>query len=159
MSAWGIRRNKTKWNETKQLVIDETKRNDWYISLGKTFLRISRIQNIPLTWILARVFIYVPPFISQILDLIHWMVLIFYFDLFWMAWHWKTAIQARNVHWNKYDVRCDFRIFYEIDEVGSIFKIRLLLLCAVSSCRITVSGDRRYFGHGSRKCSSDMRRF
>ena len=29
---------------------------------------------------------------------------------------------------------------------------------AVSSCRITVSGDRRYFGHGSRKCSSDMRR-
>ena len=28
---------------------------------------------------------------------------------------------------------------------------------AVSSCRIIVSGDRRYFGHGSRKCSSDMR--
>ena len=36
------------------------------ISLGKTFLRISRIQNIPLTWILARVIVYVPPFISQI---------------------------------------------------------------------------------------------
>ena len=47
------------------------------ISLGKTFLRISRIGNVPLTWILARVFVYVPPFISQILDLIYWTVLIF----------------------------------------------------------------------------------
>ena len=53
------------------------------ISLGKTFLRISRIRNIPLTWILARVFFYVPPFISRILDFIYWTVLIFiliYFD-------------------------------------------------------------------------------
>ena len=47
------------------------------ISLGKTFLRISRIRNIPLTRILARVFVYVPPFISQILDFIYWTVLIF----------------------------------------------------------------------------------
>ena len=54
------------------------------ISFVKTFLRISRIQNIPLTWILARVFVYVPPFISQILDFIYWTVLIFiliYFEL------------------------------------------------------------------------------
>ena len=47
------------------------------ISLGKTFLRISRIRNIPLTWILARVFVCLPPFISQILDFIYWTVLIF----------------------------------------------------------------------------------
>ena len=47
------------------------------ISLGKAFLRISRIRNIPLSWILARVFVYVPPFISQILDFIYWTVLIF----------------------------------------------------------------------------------
>ena len=47
------------------------------ISLGKTFLRISRIRNIPLTRILARVFLYVPPFISQILDFIYWKVLTF----------------------------------------------------------------------------------
>ena len=46
------------------------------ISLGKTFLRISRIRNIPLTWILARVFVCLPPFISQILDFIYWTVLI-----------------------------------------------------------------------------------
>ena len=46
-------------------------------SLGKTFLRISRIRNIPLIGILARLFVYVPPFISQILDFIYWTVLIF----------------------------------------------------------------------------------
>ena len=51
------------------------------ISLGKTFLRISRIRNIPLTWILARVFVYVPPFISQILDFIYWTVLIFIWSI------------------------------------------------------------------------------
>ena len=62
------------------------------LNLGKTFLRISCIRNIPLTWILARVFVYVPPFISQILNFIYWMVLSFYFDLLWMAWHWKPAI-------------------------------------------------------------------
>ena len=53
-------------------------------SLGKTFLRISRIRNIPLTWILARVFVYVPPFISQILDFIYWTVLIF--SLIYFEW-------------------------------------------------------------------------
>ena len=47
------------------------------ISLGKTFLRLSRIRNIPLTWILGRAFVYVSPFISHILDVIYWTVLIF----------------------------------------------------------------------------------
>ena len=47
------------------------------LNLGKTFLQISRIWNTPLTWILARVFIYVPPFISHISDFIYWTVLIF----------------------------------------------------------------------------------
>ena len=32
----------------------------------------------------------------QILDLIYWTVLIFYFDLFCMVWHWKPAI---NPYW------------------------------------------------------------
>ena len=62
------------------------------INLGKTFLRISSMRKIAVTWILARVFAYVPSFYFQILDLIYWTVLIFYFDLFWMAWHWKPAI-------------------------------------------------------------------
>ena len=47
------------------------------INLGKTFLRISRMRNILLTWILARNLVYLPPFISQIPDFIYWTVLIF----------------------------------------------------------------------------------
>ena len=47
------------------------------INLGKTFLRISRIRNILLAWILPRNLVYLPPFISQIRDLIYWTVLIF----------------------------------------------------------------------------------
>ena len=47
------------------------------INLGKTFPRISRIRIIPSTQILARVFVYLPPFIFQILDFICQMVLIF----------------------------------------------------------------------------------
>ena len=47
------------------------------INLGKTFPRISRIRIIPSTQILARVFVYLPPFISQILEFICRMVLIF----------------------------------------------------------------------------------
>ena len=54
------------------------------INLGKTFLRISRIRINPSTQILASVFVYLPPFISKILDFICRMVLIFiliYFEL------------------------------------------------------------------------------
>ena len=47
------------------------------INLGKTFPRISRIRIIPSTQILARVFVYLPPFISQIRDFICRIVLIF----------------------------------------------------------------------------------
>ena len=47
------------------------------INLGKTFPRISLIRIIPSTHILARVFAYLTPFISQILDFICQMVLIF----------------------------------------------------------------------------------
>ena len=47
------------------------------INLGKPFPRISRIRIIPSSQILARVFVYLPPFIFQILDLICRMVLIF----------------------------------------------------------------------------------
>ena len=52
------------------------------INLGKTFPRISRIRIIPSTQILARVFVYLPPFISQILDYICRLVLIFILILF-----------------------------------------------------------------------------
>ena len=76
------------------------------ISLGKTFLRISRIRNIPLTWILARVFVYVSPFISQILDFIYWTVLILI--LIYFEWRdtenqqYQAAVSfiiCLNVYW------------------------------------------------------------
>ena len=54
------------------------------INLGKTFLRISRIRIIPSTQIFARVFVYLPPFISKILDFICRMVLIF--TLIYFEW-------------------------------------------------------------------------
>ena len=47
------------------------------INLAKTFPRISCIRTIPSTQILAGVFVYLSPFISQILDFIYQMVLIF----------------------------------------------------------------------------------
>ena len=67
------------------------------ISLGKTFLRISRIRNIPLTWILARVFVYLPPFISQIPDFIYWTVLIFI--LIYFEWRDTENQQLQNSSW------------------------------------------------------------
>ena len=65
--------------------------------LSKTFFRISRIGNIPEIWNLARVFAYIPPFISHHsgLYLLNGFDHDFYFDLFWMAWHWKPAIGVR----------------------------------------------------------------
>ena len=47
----------------------------------KTFLRISPIRNIPLAWILARVFAYLPPFYFPDSGL----YLLKAFDLFWMG--------------------------------------------------------------------------
>ena len=54
------------------------------IDVGKTFLRISRLRNILLAWILARVFVYLPPFMSQIPNFIYWTVLIF--TLIYFEW-------------------------------------------------------------------------
>ena len=76
------------------------------INLGKTFLRISRIRNIPLTWILARVSVTVPPFISQILDFIYWRVLLF--TLIYFEW--------RDTENQQYDIgrRCRLCESYQL---------------------------------------------
>ena len=47
------------------------------VNLGYKFFRISRLWETAVTWILARVFVYLPSFFPQILDSIYWMVLIF----------------------------------------------------------------------------------
>ena len=56
------------------------------INLGKTFPRISRIRMIPSTQILARVFVYWPPFISQILDFIFICRMVVIFILIYFEW-------------------------------------------------------------------------
>ena len=47
------------------------------INLSKTYLRVSCLRNIAVSWILARVFAYLLSFFSQILDFIYKTVLIF----------------------------------------------------------------------------------
>ena len=64
------------------------------INLGKTFSRIFRIRIVPSTLILARVFVNLPPFISQILDLICRMVLIFILIYF----EWRDTENQQYVH-------------------------------------------------------------
>ena len=65
------------------------------INLGKTFPRIwSRTRIIPSTQILARVFVYLLPFISQILDFICRMVLIFI--LIYFEWRESENQQYRH---------------------------------------------------------------
>ena len=69
------------------------------INLGKTFPWISRIRIIPSTQILAKVFVYLPPFIFQILDFTYPTVLVFI--LIYFEWRdnenqqflWGCAVQ------------------------------------------------------------------
>ena len=98
------------------------------INLGKMFLRISSIRKIAVTWILARVFAYLPSFYFQILDSIYWTVLIFYFDLFWMAWHWKPAIRRRKENKFTREKKKNRNIMKWIDlkKVNVLFKPRIL---------------------------------
>ena len=65
------------------------------INLGNTFLRISRVRNILLTWILARIFVYLPPFVSQILDFIYWTGLIFIL----ISFEWKNQQLWKTRKW------------------------------------------------------------
>ena len=60
------------------------------INLGKTFLHISYLTKVAVTWILARGFAYLPSFFSQILDLIFWAVLLFI--PIYSEKHWKAAM-------------------------------------------------------------------
>ena len=66
------------------------------INLGKTFPRISRIRIIPSTQILARGFVYLPTFISQILEFICRMVLIFILIYF----GWRDTENQQYVAWS-----------------------------------------------------------
>ena len=95
------------------------------INLGETFLRISSIRKIALTWILARVFPYLLSFFFQILDLIYCTVLIFYFDLFWMAWHWKPAIVGWYVDHHSADISVGTSVDTSTDTSRSTYRLTL----------------------------------
>ena len=103
------------------------------INLGKTFLRISRIRNIPLTWILARVFAYLPPFISRILDFIYWTVLIFiliYFE--WRDTENQQYIKLRFPCDQRHILTQDFLIIKyptRLPLKGSLFDSNRLSVC------------------------------
>ena len=110
------------------------------INLGKTFPRISRIRIIPLTQILARVFVYLPPFISQILDFICRMVLIFI--LIYFGWRdtedqqflvWKT--------WSRLLKRRFGRSFYRTNR-HSVNKSQGKRLLYPLDCKVALSVHR-----------------
>ena len=87
------------------------------INLDKTFPRISRIRIIPSTQILARVFVYLPPFISQILDFICRMVLIFILIYF-------ECGDTKNQQWG--DHNCHTLTNYKL---GRQFHLRSRFTC------------------------------
>ena len=89
------------------------------INLGKTFPRISRIRIIPSTQILARVFVYLPPFISQILDLICRMVL--NFILIYFGWRDTESQQLFSNFRANFDVHFMEQKFVN---VASIFILK-----------------------------------
>ena len=98
------------------------------INLGKTFPRISRIRIIPSTQILARVFVYLPPFISQILDLICRMVL--NFILIYFGWRDTENQQLFSNFRANFDVHFMEQKFVNVASIFILKNIRLKGLCA-----------------------------
>ena len=104
------------------------------INLGKTFLRISRIRNIPLTWNLARVFAYIPPFISQILGFIYWTVLILI--LIYFEWrdieNQQLIVNWILIHWIDLSYTCQLFLRYKRDSNTSKRTCMLTILLVFS---------------------------
>ena len=92
------------------------------INLGKTFLRLSLLRNIPLTWILARVFAHFPPFISEILDFLYGVCFLFWSilnvacvstkeigDVCTQAIVNGVTLKASNPYWEDYISCCSLK--------------------------------------------------
>ena len=91
-----------------------------FINFGKPFFPISRIWNISQTWFLARVFVYLSFFISQILVLLYWMVCIFIFHC--------VTVQAENTIWI-----APITAIYKLS-ISQFFFQKLRNLCAHDQC-------------------------
>ena len=110
------------------------------INLGKTFPRISRIRIIPSTQILARVFVYLPPFISQILDFICRMGLILIFIYF----GWRDTEDQQFRDWRTWSrlLKCRFgRCFYRTNR-HSVNKSQGKSLLYPLDCKVALSVHR-----------------
>ena len=106
------------------------------INLGKTFLRISRIRIIPSTQILARVFVYLPPFISKILDFICRIVLI----LILIYSEWRDTENQQYFSYAKFQlVSCDpsLAIIWQMTYTHKLPK-----LCSATLILLTTSQAR-----------------
>ena len=100
------------------------------INLGKTFLQISRIRIIPSTQILARVFVYLPLFISKILDFICRMVLIFiliYFE--WRDTENQQYLPVRRAPVSKFGCMSPRSAAFRIDSARLRFTMMRKLRC------------------------------
>ena len=122
------------------------------INFVKTFLRISRIRNIPLTWILTRVFAYLPPYISQILNFIYWTVLIFMMIYF----EWRDT---ENQQYNHLSPEGQFTFMHNpiirIADIKSVqYKLSLLRTLVVMD---TLSRSRGRPRRKSCTCTSRQR--
>ena len=85
------------------------------INLGKPFFRISHICNIAQTWFLARLFVYLSSFISQILDFLYWLVCIFIFD--------GVTVKTENSITNQYMLWC----WQNLDQTNLCYPIPIFL--------------------------------
>ena len=97
-------------------------------NLGKPFPLISRVRVIPSTQILARVFLYLPPFISQILDLICRMVL--NFILIYFGWRDTENQQLFSNFRANFDVHFMEQKFVNVASIFILKNLRLKGLCA-----------------------------
>ena len=99
------------------------------INLGKTFPRISRIRIIPSTQILARVFVYLPPFISKILDFICRMVLILI--LIYFEWRDRSQIVRIRTYMGIYrKLKCNVKRPFTLGLCcfGTVFRLYTLFI-------------------------------
>ena len=105
------------------------------INFGKKFPRISCIRKIAVTWILARVFAYLPSFFSLILDFIYWMVLIFisiYFE--WRDTENQQFSLLDNFFLSGMSVDQPHSIFSWFQWLRFFMKLVLQFCCKTTSC-------------------------
>ena len=95
------------------------------IILGKQFLKTFRVWKIILTWILVRVFLYQPHFISQILEFIVLFLCL-------LAWQWKPAIKLNGwVEWSWSNI---IHVILKSDECAARIRFDIVSMISDQNC-------------------------